>query len=85
MGAVSGVAGAVSRSATVETSLGELWMSKFSSGTRRRGEEVVPRISPGLSPRNPESGIFYRPEERKHFAASDQVMAGKGRGAIKAN
>ena len=76
VGAVSGLA------ATVKTSFRESWFAKDSKGTRRRGEEAVPRISSGLTSRHPESGMFCRPEERKYI---EHVMAGEGRGAVEAN
>ena len=70
MGLLLGTAGindAVSVSTTVATSLKESWMPKDSRGTRRRGEEAVPRKSPGSSSWQLESGIVYRPEETKPF------------------
>ena len=55
---VFGVAGAVSSSAMVEMSLGELWKAKDPRETRRREEEAIPKISPSLSFRHVESGMF---------------------------
>ena len=42
-----GDAGVVGDSARAETSVGMLWSVKASEGTRRRGDEAVPRTSPG--------------------------------------
>jgi len=68
---VSPVMDALSGLAAVGVSFEEPWIAKESSGTRRKSEEAVPNIPSSLSSRHPDSGVFCRPEERKHSVVSE--------------
>ena len=56
----------VGDSVRAETSAGALWGVRASKGTRRSGDEAVPRMSPGSRSWYPVKGINYRPEETNH-------------------
>ena len=56
-------AGVVGDSARAETWAGTLWGVRASKGTRRSGDEAVPRTSPGSKSGYPVKGINCRPEE----------------------
>ena len=57
-------AGVVGDSARAETSAGTLWGVRTSKGTRRSGDEAMPRTSPGSRSWYPvNKGINCRPEE----------------------
>ena len=56
-------AGGIGDSARAETSAGTSWGVKSSKGTRRSGDEAVPRTSPGSRSWCPVKGISCRPEE----------------------
>ena len=56
-------AGGIGDSARTETSAGTSWVVRASKGTRRRGDEAVPRTSPGSKSWCPVKGINCRPEE----------------------
>ena len=54
-------AGAVGDSARAETSAVTSWRVRASKGTRRSGDDAVPRTSPGSSSWYPVKGIDFRP------------------------
>ena len=56
-------AGVVGDTARAETSAGTLWGARASKGTRRSGDEAVPRTLPGSKSWYPVKGINCRPEE----------------------
>ena len=56
-------AGVVGDSTRAETSVETLWRVRASKGTRRSGDEAVPRTSPGSRSWYPVKGINCRPEE----------------------
>ena len=64
-------AGFVGDSARAETSVGTLWRVRASKGTRRRGDEAVPRMSPGSRSWCLVKGINCRPEETNRSEGSE--------------
>ena len=60
-------AGVVGDSARAETSARTSWRVRASKGTRRSGDDAVPRTSPGSSPWYPVKGIDCRSEDTKRF------------------
>ena len=56
-------AGGLGDLARAETSVGTSWGVRASKGTRRRGDEAVPRTSPGSKSWCPVKGMNCRPEE----------------------
>ena len=73
--------GGVGDSARAETSARASWRDRTSRGTRRSGDEAVPRTSPGSRSWYPVKGINCRPEETKRskglesaFTASMSTM-----------
>ena len=64
-------AGFVGDSARAETSVGTLWRVRASKGTRRRGDEAVPKMSPGSRSWCLVKGINCRPEETNRSEGSE--------------
>ena len=56
-------AGGIGDSARAETSVGTSWGVRASKGTRRRGDEAVPRTSLGSKSWCPVKGTSCRPQE----------------------
>ena len=71
-----GDGGVVGDPARAETSVGTLWRVKASKGTRRRGDEAVPRTSPGSKSWYPVKGINCWPEETNRPEGSELSGAG---------
>lgn len=80
---VARVANAVSSLAMLVTSSEESWKSKASKGKQKRGEDAVPKISPGSNSRYPDSGIVYRPVKR--WKEIDHIVAVEGSEAVNTN
>ena len=73
--------GGAGDSARAETPARASWRDRTSRGTRRSGDEAVPRTSPGSRSWYPVKGINCRPEETKRskglesaFTASMSTM-----------
>ena len=47
------------------------WRVRASKGTRRSGDDAVPRTSPGSRSWYPANGIDYRPEETKRSEGAE--------------
>ena len=69
-------AGVVGDSVRAETSAGTLWGVRVSKGTRRSGDEAVPKMSPGSRSWYPVKGISCRPEETNRSEGFESSLAG---------
>ena len=63
-------------SARAETSARASWRDRTSRGTRRSGDEAVPRTSPGSRSWYPIKGINCRPEETKRSKEFESAFTG---------
>ena len=68
--------GEVGGSARAETSARASWRDRTSRGTRRSGDEAVPRKSPGSRSWYPVNGINCRPEETKRSKGFESAFTG---------
>ena len=70
-------AGAEGGSARAETSVVTSWRVRASEGTRKSGDDAVPRTSPVSSSWYPAKGIDCRPEETKRSKRSESWTGNK--------
>ena len=68
--------GEVGDSARAETAARASWRDRTSRGTRRNGDEAVPRISPGSRSWYTVRGINCRPEETKRSKGFESAFTG---------
>ena len=68
--------GGAGDSARAETPARTSWRDRASKETRRSGDEVMPRISPGSRSLYPVKGINCRPEETKGSKGYESSFAG---------